>query len=424
MSFLDALRRKRPYQTPGFAGGYLDDQLQLEPTQTAALDQPQQPIAPDQQTRPRTVSPFIDRLNQGQTRPRIADPTTFDAAHLRELESKPSGFRDKLGLVSQNIATNLGYKPLPTRGQRDEAVVAGRLSRDVALDTEKTRRMGVQSQMAAREAAITAGQERVRQGDERLAGQQDALKQRETQNYHNNLIKEYNGQTDFDPEDPKNGDFVAEWQRAFGRKPMKNVRGSQFAVIQGYRPDGSPMVTIFNKGTGVGTEGTGALPATTEGQANRQQRAQQFNTAEQGRNQRSANQIGARQGRQGGMKQSEVNAANKMIASYNYIRKQELSTDTPKDENGKEIKRATLQRQKEALREQIFGNYPDMVEADQQDLIHMKQGAPQAAPNARGVPQGGSFDMAGWMKAHPQASEAQKNAQRAKARARNLAIIE
>jgi len=218
MAFLDAFNRKRRptlYDIPGFAGGDLGDLLERvpqEPTrprmvtgqQSSQSDPiyndttqqweniPQEPqrqvLTPTNQenvTRPRTVtkSPFIDRLTQGQTRPRIADPTSFDAEHLREIESQPLGLRGKLGLVAQNVATNLGYHSLPTRRQRDAGEVENRLGRDVALDKNRVAieqgQMvpfqlpdGTWTQVPAKSAAVLASRQQGQQGTLSIRRQQ------------------------------------------------------------------------------------------------------------------------------------------------------------------------------------------------------------------------------------------------------------
>ena len=279
MAFLDAFRRKRPYLTPGFAGGYLDDQLDqqqptgqiLTPTNQENITRPRRTynttLTPDEETRfqewkrvnapndsgedydlrgafksglkpdPRTghwpdtfkkpnhptfsnqsqyaqgteaakagtwqrdtyvppsgTSPFLTRFTQGQqprtpdedfpqSRRRIADPTTFDAEHLREIESKPLGLRGKFGLAAQNIATNLGYKPLQTRRQRDVGEIENRLGRDIALDKNRLLREqgqmvpfqlpdGTWTQVPAKSAAVLAS---------RQQGQQQTLSMRRQQ---------------------------------------------------------------------------------------------------------------------------------------------------------------------------------------------------------------------------------------------------
>lgn len=318
MGFADLLRKRRTTlsQIPGYAGGNLEEQLYddaqepprlLTATNRDAITRPRR-VNPNEQVdiisppvfndatdhwsgveaeRPRTVSQpaFADIMRQRQ---RIADPTTFDTTHLREVEGKPLGFRDKLGLVAQNIATNLGGKPLPTRRQRELGDLEGRVGRDLLMDDRKLKRDMAKSQMDTREAAILRGQEQLRQGDERLQQQAASAQQREQQNYLNNLIRVYNGQADFDPADPGNEDFVAEWERAFGYKPKRNIRGSQMAVIQGYRPDGSPIVSVVNKGRGVATEVTGDVPTQTDQGLNRNERRQRLVTTETGKDRRAA----------------------------------------------------------------------------------------------------------------------------------------
>src|SRR6476469_3241499 len=151
MSFADRLLRRRTPLTDitGFAGGNLQDQLERDQLDQQPQQSTGQILTPTNQeniTRPRQVNPFQQRLMQSDTRPRISDPTSFDVEHLRELQSKPLGFRDKLGLALQNVSTNLGGHPLQTRRQREEGDVAGRVGQDLELEKMGTQRAIAQSQ--------------------------------------------------------------------------------------------------------------------------------------------------------------------------------------------------------------------------------------------------------------------------------------
>lgn len=324
MSFAERLLRRRQGlgNIVGFNGGTLEDQLnpydeadQSPDRMSGVASQTGQILTPTNQaniTRPRTVTqadqtqanPFADRLmRQRRTQPR--DLVSDDAQYLSDIQNKPLSTRDKFGLAAQVISRNLGSEPLPTRRQRDVQRAQGQLQTDLGVADQQYKQRALQSQMDAREANILAAQERIRQGDERLSGQADALKHRETQDYHNNLIRVYNAQTDFDPDNPDNADFVAEWQRAFGYKPKRNIRGSQMAVIQGYRPDGSPIVSVVNKGTNTATEVQGAIPTTTEGQQNRTAAMERSRYVQGQTNQRAMqSQAGANQ--RAGMRQGTV----------------------------------------------------------------------------------------------------------------------
>lgn len=401
---------------PGFAGGTLGDQLDEEP---------QQPD-PATMTRPRTVTPRPQaslRDAMGQSRTRYADPIMNSAQDVNVLQDKPLSLRDKFGMVAQNLAVNLGGTPLPTRRQRDIARAEGRLGQEMGVHKQQTQDRAIQSQADAREAAILAGQGRLQQGDERLRTQQDQLERQRQQDYRANLIRVYNGQADFDPTTPENAQFVAEWEKAFGYKPAKNVRGSQMATVSGYDAEGKPIVSIINKGNGTASAVTGQLPATTEGQMNRTQRQEQFKAAEEGRqrrfNQSQAGQdrrVGMRNqgGAQGGMTLPQKAAAERLVARYNFVRKQEMDLKTPKEE------KSLLRKQREALGNQIYATYPGMFEEAEGGEIKAKAGqSPSAAAS-----QGGSFDLGGWKAAHPKATEDEINAMKAKAKARNLAIVE
>lgn len=338
MAFAQRLFQRRPTleDIQGYASGTLQDQLdengqpqsapdrmsgiassQVQPTTMAdrymATAQPismadqymqnAQPVngltVPD--NRQRQVNPFQQRLMQG--RARVADPVNFDVNKLQDLQSQKDPRWEKiLNAAAAGVASaaqgGAPIRPIPTRRERDILKAQGQLGQDIAVGREQAQTKALQSQQDAREAAILAGQARIQQGDTRLQNQTDALQQREVQNHRNNLIRTYNGQTDFNPDDPANAGFVAEWQKEFGYKPAKNVRGSQMAVVQGYDADGKPMVSIINKGNQTATQAQGNLPVTTEGQQNRTERQQIVNQQEQGKNIRQQQSIGAADRRQ------------------------------------------------------------------------------------------------------------------------------
>lgn len=112
--------------------------------QQRLMQQPPETQAAVDAERPRQVNPFAQRLFS-PTRERIADPTTFDTAHLRELEAKKDPTWERIlnataaGITS---ATQGGapIKRIPTRRERDIATVENRLGRDVALQNAQTKR--------------------------------------------------------------------------------------------------------------------------------------------------------------------------------------------------------------------------------------------------------------------------------------------
>lgn len=414
MSFSERLLRKRRLDLadiPGFSGGNLQDQLDPQ------MDQPQQPtgqmLTPQNQaaiTRPRQVmpvqsdqqqpatSPFTDRLmrprtvfqeGESQTRDRRTQPQDVVADHaqyLSDIENRPLSLRDKAGLVAQAISTNLGGKPLPTRRQMETQRATGGLQRDIAVDRESAQKNALKSQQDAREAAMLAGQDRIRQGDERLRQGDERLASGAVAARKRNLASVYNGQREFNPDDPKNAAMVAQFQQEFGFPPPKKVSGSLLQVVEGQNPDGSPSFTVIDKGTQTASQVQGDLPAQTTNQVNREQRQQQFNTAEAGRNRRAitaefgrtARAAGNTGGRSSGQtpaqSAAQLRAANTLVARYNQARKLEMSLQIPaKDKIG-------LKASREALWQQAMDTYPGMFEADDKGELRMK--SQQAAPTA------------------------------------------
>ncbi len=388
-------RFNQPAAQPNeFAGPSVPQPTAPMPSQP--MPQPDAPtmVNPDA-VRPRVATnPFLDRLMNDpsrQERPREVNPTddvTKSSDYMRQISDKPLSLRDKAGLVAQNIAVNLGGTPLATRRQRDIGRAQEGLQRDLTVQGQQLKSQAIQNQMDARDAAQKAADERIAQGAERVKQGQSSLDQRAQKDADTSLLRYYNGRTDFDPEDPSEAAFVAQWQQRFGYKPAKNVRGSQLATVTGYDAEGKPIVSIINKGKGTATSVQGATPVTTEGQQNRQQRARQFNEAQANANTRAANvQAGA--DRRAGMRQNGVAsgmtlpqkaAAEKLVARYNFIRKQEMDMKTPAEQ------KSLLTKQREALGNQIYATYPGMFEESDGGEIKAKAGEPQQpiAPALKG----------------------------------------
>lgn len=182
MAFLDELRR-RFRQTPGYAGGTLEDQIArqtqegidrfgyggggvalnqspqgqvLTPQNQQAITRPRTVIQPTQQpsftgalkrrfqapTETPTESPNVPFGSTGEAfgsaRPRRVEPRDYisdEAAALRELQVKPRGRRDKIMDVVDAVNAGLGNKPriLGTRRERALAEAQSRLGTELTL---------------------------------------------------------------------------------------------------------------------------------------------------------------------------------------------------------------------------------------------------------------------------------------------------
>ncbi len=126
-------------------------------------------------TRPRVATnPFYDRMMNDPTRqerPREVTPVdevTKSGDYLRSIQDKPLSWRDKFGLISQNISQNLGGTPLATRRQRDIARATGGLQQDLAVQGQGLKQQALENRLYKQEADIRRDEERVRQGDESL----------------------------------------------------------------------------------------------------------------------------------------------------------------------------------------------------------------------------------------------------------------
>jgi hypothetical protein len=167
MSFAERLLRRRQGldNIIGFNGGTLQDQLDEDqvgqsPDRMSGVPSnqlPQQPTMADrymataqpvEDNRQRQVNPFQQRLMQG--RPRIDNTTEFDIQHLRDLESKKDPRWEKvLNATAAGITSaaqgGAPIKPILTRRERNIGRVEGQIGRDIALD--KNRILNEQGQM-------------------------------------------------------------------------------------------------------------------------------------------------------------------------------------------------------------------------------------------------------------------------------------
>lgn len=429
------LRRRRPTldDVPGFAGGNLGEQLdvnapfggqQAQPPQTA-ISRPRQvtretlpdngiPTANGDVAGTPVASGFQDRLMR-QVTPR--DPIADQAESLRDLESKPLSLRDKAGLVAQNIATNLGGKPLATRRQRAIGMAENALGRDLAVQKEQAGMQNLKGQQDAREAAILRGQQGIDLREQGLKQAADRTNQMATLARKRNIASIYNGQREFDPDDPKNATFVAEFEKEHGFKPPKKVSGSLLTVVEGQNTDGSPSFTVIDKGTQTASQVQGDLPVQTARQVGEQGRERRFDTSQANANTRAATveagKTARAAGRTGGVggggqspaqSASELRQANALAAKYNYARKLEMSPQTPKEKKGQ------LQAGREALWNQIFATYPGMFEADDNGELRMKAQGVASTQTTTPTADTHGFSIKGWLSRNPGKTEADARA--------------
>lgn len=487
MAFLERFNRRRPLdQIVGFAGGTLGDQIDRQPRPqepTRFLQSPQPTMAdrymqkaepitmaeqyasqaqpvdqPAGDARPRTVNPFLDRLlshpelqeRERRTQPR--DVIADDAQDLADLRNKPLGVRGKLGLVAQNIATNLGGRPLQTRRQRDIEKATGQLSQDLAVqkaqierDTSQMVPFQLPDGSVTYVPAKTAGSLAVRQ-----QGQQSTLSERkrmndahvkrwDTMGKHEaaqDAQRLYNSGAADDDDDLKD-EVVRRMGLPVGTKLPNSTQG-QVSV------DASGNFILVNRRTGQAApvmqpaaEGqpparVGSFQKTTE--AGRERR---FNAGETGRNVRAANReagVSARAANRGGnVDRATARQAAKLAGQIDQIRKELESFDSRQRGD------VPLSPSRKAARDEIVnrgagiaselanldagyeaasgtGGYPYYKKGAGSDLDRPIYGTPTSSK--------GSFNLGAWKADHPNATQEQINAQRQKAKARNLAIVE
>lgn len=265
----------------------------------------------------------------------------------------------------------------------------GQQAQQLAVDKERAQIQGLGSQADAREANILAAQQRIQQGDERISQGQKKIEQGEKVARQRNLIQEYNGQTDFDPDRPENAAFVAQFEKEFGHKPPKKIRGSLLQYQLGYDAQGNPVASIINKGTGVATEVTGDIPAQTEGSLNRNQRTTEGQLNRGSRERIAANSQAGADRRSAGKTKGPTASGNRLVDAYNKARISELSSgDDP-------YKAQDLRNRRESLWQQVMKSYPGQYEASGDGQLVPKsaskfeQDAPQPEVNTELMPKQG-----------------------------------
>lgn len=472
MAFLDALRRRRPtlYEIPGFAGGNLGDELdqqRLTPTNQQNITRPRtvtpvqsDPVAPQpdiEATRPRTVNPFLDRLinnPQFQERERRTQPRDViaeDAQDLSDLQNKPLGLRGKIGLVAQNIATNLGGHPLQTRRQRDIERATGQLQQDLAVQKAQIDRDA--SQMVPFQLpdgtttyvpAKTAGTLAVRQ-----YGQQGTLSERKRMNNAHvarwdtmgkheaaqDAQRLYNSGAADDDDDLKD-EIVRRMGLLVGTKLPNHTEGQVQVDDKGNlmlvnRRTNQAAPVTQPTGEGQSPAPVGSFQKTTE--AGRERR---FNVGEAGKNTRAANReagVSARASARGGnVDRATARQAAKLAGQIDQVRKELESFDSrqrgdiPLSASRKAARDEIVNRGAGAASELANLNagyeaasgtngYPYYKKGTGSDLDRPNYGTPTAK---------GSFNLGAWKADHPNATQEQINAQRQKAKARQLAIVE
>jgi hypothetical protein len=411
------------------------DEPPMLPTIPLQTDTATAPVTPDQTTRPRVVNPnpFLDRLMNNpsmQERPRETNPPdaiTKDVDYLNQLQAQPDRFRDKLGLVAQSISRNLGGQPLPTRKQHEEEKATEALQRDLAVQRQQILNQqgmmvpvydkdgNIIGQAPARTAAgtqIRASSQSSRQQRIDELGTSDALgrynsmkvyKPGENDALDNYFARYFPGGL---PEKDEEKDKETYDIRMINGQLIRTPRHSGPAqVVPGAPVDPTQVPVPVQGPQGQVMVKPGTAATITAGNTRQQQSSA---AAEKRQQERIATKP----------QRSTDSRLMKMIDGYNEARGKEMSTDI----RASDKKQFTQKRT--GLWNAIFSAYPGMVEADENGNLRLKaQVAP--AQSLQSTPSGGgSFNLGAWKQDHPNATDAQIQAQRAKAEARKLAIVE
>lgn len=405
MSFRDAFRRR----TPGYAGGTLEDQLLRD-----ALLQSQEPqvLTPQNQqaiTRQRRVTPVPEEViapptsapsfkarftqprpepfgssgepfgsvRQRRTQPR--DTISDDSQYLRDLEREPRNWKDKTVDVMDAISAGFGNKPRTTL-------------------TKRERQLKQAEDSLGRELVVGQKQAQIAGAQIRPQIQQASLDEREV----NNALSQYNRLEHYDPDDPADA-AIRKYFESRGlelpkkdkyRRPIVTRTDDGRIIVTG--PEGSQDMQVDGQvvadtarqptETQIG-EQTFNIPQkqaaqitaqTTTAAANRAAADTRSRRTQEGQDRRLQRRLDAPAKAGGRQSAPQTKAANALAAKYNYLRKAEMSTDIdPKQ-------KPEIQRQREAVWQQIMDTYPGMFEADEKTFeLRPKVGAQESAP-ARG----------------------------------------
>lgn len=386
MAFLDELR-KRFRQSPGYAGGTLEDQLgqdqMLTPQNREAITRPRTVTQPNDVVPTGSMPSFKDLVRQRRTQPR--DQIADDAQYLQDLENEPRTWKDKVVDVLDVTNAAFGGKPrtLQTPRERNIKTTQDRLARELSIGQKQSQMKGVESQMAAREAAVLSGQERIRQADERLQQGETRIQQQQKQL----LAGVLNRRDEFNPDDPANLELVNALHQA-GLPVVPKKRGQQLKWVQN-AATGQWEILAGDKTSGTSTSSTVITPegsplvTTSETSLNRDAANQRNTINEAGRNRRATVAETGRAERAAGIDRradgrgtpkpsaAQTKQANALAARYNLARKAEMSTSIAAKE------KPGLQAQREVLWTQIMDTYPGMFEADGNGELRPKAGEVQ-----------------------------------------------
>jgi len=470
---------------PGFAGGNLQEQLDREgqsPDRMSGVRSSNVFAPPQQQRKPADYNTTVpaspnarssDEVNyptrpqsvfapprnsegvvdfrvpkQGEqlppvsmSRDRRAEPRDYvadDSQYLRDLETKPRTWKDKGIDALRGVNQALGSNPnvfTPTRREREELKARGMLGQDIAIQREQTaQQMAQMVPIYDADGKIVGTAPRRTAANTQLRATQigNTVEDRRK----GNLLKEMNGVRDFDPADPANADYVKRYTEEFGTPPLKRTSGSLYVLDKGTDANGNATYNVIQKDTGTATAVTGGnLPSKSDQQLNREQHAAQFKTLQDNLDRRAkarnaqsernatimAGGVVARMGDPDVHKRNmaeideDMDGVDKEMDGIIERQKSQgfLPTD-PATLNQLRQRKNTLERERRDEREKL-----GKIESAQGNL--KTRGG---ATTNKQSPEQGSFNLGAWKADHPNATPDQIQAQRAKAKARKLAIVE
>lgn len=314
--------------------------------------------SPEQEGFGSSGEPF-GSARQRRTQPR--DVIADDAQYLRDLQTQPRNWKDKVVDVADAISAGFGNKPRTTMTKRERQIAETekRLGTELTVGQKQnaiqagqmvpvTLEDGTVVEVPARSAGnVQSQQQRIRQlGDQAIERKRvnsarierwERMEARDRKRLLADLYK--SGGTN----DPEQLEYIADQLGIPGALRPKFIQGQMRDAVDA---DGN-LVQINRQTQEVLSTGEKSYETTKEA----------------GRDRRAAASVAARGtgrgGKSGGMSPSQVKAANALAAKYNYLRKVEMSTDVdPKQ-------KPEIQRQREAIWQQVMDTYPGMFEADE-----------------------------------------------------------
>lgn len=432
-----------PQQEPATATGQV-----LPPTNQASITRPRSVFAPPQQIKDPNApfgssgQPFgASRDRRVEPRDKIAD----DAQYLNDLQSKPDSWKEKGIDVLRGVNQALGSNPnafTPTKREREELKARGVLGQDIAIQKEQTaremaqmvpiydtagniigtapRRTSAATQIRATDTATRASETK-RRNDAYIGHLTDLPKEKQAEAARKMWMSGVADGNDELKADLAKRMGLSETLPDTDKGTIQTDASGNFRVIHG-RTGTSNTVTDETTGNAVGAWSPVQFKAAEEG---RDKRAQARNVQSEKNATIMAGGVVSRMGdpdvHKGNIAEIDKDMESVDAEMGTILTRQAdtqkggfLPTD-PATLNQLRQRKNALERERRGEREKL-----GKIESAQSNLSTRGRGAPTSPADGTG----GSFNLKGWLADHPNATAAEARAMRAKAKARNMSIVE